>query len=176
MFFDKDYNFNEDYYSLVKDKFNYDVTENNYNTENIYENVIVDSDDVDNYMIGAYNNYKRDEKIDLENGFYLGNIFIDTYKPYKNKKPKKINAYSDQEKMLMKIYELDFILNDLNLYLDVNPNDDKMYDTFKKCAIKLNNLKDEYYKKYQVLELCKDINNKYTWTFNPWSWDGDKNV
>ena len=34
-------------------------------------------------------NYTKDNNLDLENGFYLGNIFIDTYKPYKNFKQKK---------------------------------------------------------------------------------------
>lgn len=179
MFFDKDYNFDMGYFNLEnKDKFNYDITEKNYNTENNYETIIMDSNDLDNYMIGSYNNFleKRDNKIDLKNGFYLGNLFTDTYKPYKNKKAKKINAYSDRQKMLLRIFELDFILNDLNLYLDVNPKDNRVFDLLKKNAIELNKLKDEYNKKYQVLELCKDTNDKYTWLDNPWSWDGDANV
>ena len=114
----------------------------------------------------------KSDKLDLENGFYLGNIYVDLYKGYKNYKPKKLNAYSEQQKMLLRIYELDFILNDLNLYLDLYPNDTKMYELFKKSAMELNMLKAKYDEKYQVLELCKDVNGKYTWVDNPWPWDG----
>ena len=164
MFFDDNFN---DYLDMMN---------NDKNTVNNYETIILDNSDMENYMIGSYDNVKRDNNIDLENGFYLGNIFTDTYKSYKNKKPKRINAYSERDKLLLKIQELDFIINDLNLYLDINPNDKKLYDIFKGVAIKLDKLKEEYYKKYQVLELCKDINNKYTWLDNPWSWDGEANV
>ena len=164
--------FFDNYYDLDnKENVNYDINENNYET------IILDNDDIDNYMIGAYNKSDiRDNKIDLNNGFYLGNIFVDTYKGYKNYKPKKINAYSEREKMLLKIYELDFIINDLNLYLDINPKDLKTYEIFKKTVLQLNTLKDEYNKRYQVLELCKDTNNKYTWINNPWTWEGEANV
>ena len=118
-------------------------------------------------------NYDNFGELDLENGYYLGNIFVNTYKPYKNYKQNKLYGYSEQQKLLLKISKLDFILNDLNLYLDINPNDDKMFKIFKKTAIELDNLKKEYYDKYQVLELCKDLKNKYTWLDNPWPWDGD---
>lgn len=114
----------------------------------------------------------KDGKIDLENGFYLGNIFVDTYKPYKNFKQKKINAYSEQEKMMLKIQELDFILNDLNLYLDINPDDTRVYDIFKTKALELQDLKKKYQEKYQVLKLIDDVGGKYTWIDNPWPWDG----
>ena len=117
------------------------------------------------------NDIKRND-IDLQNGFYLGNIFTDTYKPYKNYKPKRINAYSEQQKLLLAIQEMDFIINDLNLYLDINPNDTKMYELFKKYCLELDKLKKVYYEKYQVLELCKDTKGKYTWISNPWPWDG----
>lgn len=114
----------------------------------------------------------KDGKIDLENGFYMGNIFVDTYKPYKNFKPMRVNGYSEEQKMLLRIQELDFILNDLNLYLDLNPNDSNVYSIFKNVALELDGLKKKYEDKYQVLMLCDDIKGKYTWVKNPWPWDG----
>ena len=98
------------------------------------------------------------------------------YKPYKNFKPKKINAYSEQQKMLLRIQELDFIINDLNLYLDVYPNDIKCYEIFKKYCLELESLKKKYEEKYQVLELINDTKGKYTWIEEPWPWDGGKYV
>ena len=74
--------------------------------------------------------------------------------------------------MLLRLQELDFILNDLNLYLDLNPNDTRVFETFKRVAKEYDILKKRYYESYQVLELCYDTKNKYTWDSNPWPWDG----
>ena len=128
---------------------------------------------LNNYDTKKYNTEKYNKEIDLDNGFYLGNLFTNSYEPYKNYKPKKINAYSERQKMLLKLHELDFILNDLNLYLDINPNDQVVYEKFKKIALEYDMIKKKYYEKYQVLELCSDTKNKYTWYSNPWPWDGD---
>ncbi len=116
--------------------------------------------------------YNNKNDLNLETGFYLGNIFTDLYDPYKKYSPKKINGYSEKQKMLLKLQELDFIINDLNLYLDINPTDSMMYEVFKKVSLEYDELKKKYYEKYQVLELCKDVYGKYTWTNNPWPWDG----
>ena len=149
---------------------NYDLNLDYFNLKNNNNNKIT------KYDFKKEINYENKNNIDLENGYYLGNLFVDTYKPYKNYKPKKINAYSERQKMLLKLQELDFILNDLNLYLDINPNDRNIYETFKKTALEYDILKKKYYDKYQVLELCSDTKNKYTWYKNPWPWDGDYNV
>lgn len=149
-----------DYKKYDNDKFDFKKYDFNYNNYDV---------DFNNYV---YDKNKRIVNVDLEKGFYLGNIFIDSYDGYKNYKAKKINAYSEQQKMLLRIYELDFILNDLNLYLDINPNDKRLFEIFKKCAMELDVLKKKYYEKYQVLELCKDTKDKYTWISNPWPWDG----
>ena len=117
-------------------------------------------------------NKKNNDEIDLENGFYLGNLFTNTYEPYKNYKSKKVNAYSDRQKLLLRLHELDFILNDLNLFLDLNPNNKNIYEIFKKTAKEYEILKKHYYEKYQILELSNDTKDKYTWINNPWPWDG----
>ena len=114
-----------------------------FNLNNVDKNV-------DNYS-------SKNGKIDLENGFYMGNIFVDTYKPYKNFKPMKVNAYSDEQKMLLRIQELDFILNDLNLYLDINPNDSNVYNLFKKNAMELDSLKKRYEERYPIYKKVCDV-------------------
>ncbi len=142
------------------------------------DNNVYDLDiDLDYFNLNSPKNkyeklYNKRDEINLENGFFLGNIFSDSYKPYKNYKPKKINAYSEQQKLLLMLQELDFILNDLNLYLDVHSNDTRVYEIFKNVSMELDKIKKKYYDNYQVLELCHDNKNKYTWTSNPWPWDG----
>ena len=57
--------------------------------------------------------------IDSKNALIFGNSFKDEYEGYKNYKPKKIVVNNEREAMLLKIQELDFIINDLNLKLDL---------------------------------------------------------
>jgi len=112
--------------------------------------------------------------VDPKVGLSLGNMYKDEYKPYKNYMQKRITVNNEREKMLLKIQELDFALNDLNLKLDVNPNDAGLYNLFKNYAMELKTLCEKYSKEYEVLELIKDVNGKYTWINEPWPWDGGK--
>lgn len=149
------------------DSYNYDINLDYFNLDKINMNQF---NNITNYSGKSFN--KKRESLNLDNGFCLGNLFSESYKPYKNYKSKKINAYSEQQKMLLRIQELDFIVNDLNLYLDLNPNDSSMFETFKKYSKELEVLKKRYYENYQVLELMYDNKNKYTWIDDPWPWDG----
>lgn len=107
----------------------------------------------------------------------LGNLYKDEYVPYKNYVQKRLIGKNEQDSMLLKIQELDFAINDLELKLDINPTNMELYELFKKYALNLEKLCNEYSKKYEVLELIKCVNGKYSWVDNPWPWDGGmKNV
>lgn len=109
---------------------------------------------------------------DLDEGFLKGNMFKDLYEPYKNYNVRKIVPKNEKELLLYNIYKLCFAINDLNLYLDINPNDQVMYDTFKKYTESYNKLVCEYEEKYGVLNLNGDISTNYSWYKNPWPWEG----
>lgn len=112
--------------------------------------------------------------VDPSTGLALGNMYSDEYDKYKNYTQKRLIARNEREKMLLKIQELDFAINDLSLKLDVDPNNYELYDLFRKYALELKDLCEKYSKEYEVLELIKDTNGSYTWIKNPWPWDGGK--
>ena len=127
------------------------------------------------------NNYsdmnRNSNVLDHKEGLMLGNMYKDEYKPYKNYVQKKVTAMNEKDRMLLKIQELDFAINDLSLKLDINPNDTELYNLFRNYAMELKTWCDKYSKEFEVLELIKDVNGKYTWIKNPWPWDGGvKNV
>ena len=107
-------------------------------------------------------------------GLALGNIYKNEYKQYKNYVQKKLTPANERERMLLKIQELDFAMNDLSLKLDVEPNNTELYNLFKNYALELKDLCEKYSKEYEVLELIKDVNGRYTWIKNPWPWDGGR--
>lgn len=124
-------------------------------------------------IFNDYFNIDSDD-LDPEEGFYLGNMFLDEYIPYKNYKPFKINPKNEKEALLMKIRMYDFAVNDLNLKLDLEPNNTKLYKLFKKYNEKLMMLVKEYESKYEVLDLNHDMKERYTWYKGPWPWEGER--
>lgn len=110
---------------------------------------------------------------DLEEGFEKGNMFPEIYEGYKNYKPKCIEPHNEREALLLKIMKLDFAMNDINLYLVLHPNDNVMFEKFKQIAKNLKHCTNEYNQKYQVLELCDDTFDSYSWNSNPWPWEGE---
>ena len=78
--------------------------------------------------------------------------------------------------MVLKIRELSHAVADLNLYLDLCPDDRDVYELFKKYVIELNELTCLYSEKYEVLDLSKDVNGSYTWESGLWPWEVKKDV
>lgn len=131
-----------------------------FNT-NIYDNDIYDKETLETY--------------DLEEGFLKGNMFRSLYDEYKNYKPQNLKINNEKESMLVKLMMLDFAINDLNLYLDIYPNDKECYQLFTKYSLMYEKVLHEYEKKYQVINLVDDTFGKYTWLDKPWPWE-DKYV
>lgn len=107
-----------------------------------------------------------------KDGLILGNMFKDEFKGYKNYKPNKIIANSEKEELLLKIYEYDFALNDLSLWLDIHPDDNKIYNYFRKYTEELRELVKLYESKYGPMELDFSDYEKYQWYKGKWPFEG----
>ena len=106
--------------------------------------------------------------VDEREGLKRGNIFENEYVPYKNYNPTNI---ASKDSLLLKLYETNFAIIDLNLYLDLNPNDEKTYDIYKSYVNNYESLKKQYEEKYGPLEITCVNSNTYDWINNPWPWD-----
>ena len=78
------------------------------------------------------------------------------------------------------IYELSaiaFAAHELNLYLDLHPEDQSMLALFNDYRRKSNELTREYEEKYGPLNISSNSldGNNFTWATDPWPWEG-KNV
>ena len=106
-------------------------------------------------------------------GFIRGNMFQNIYKPYKLDRPYQIEPMNEQAEMLTNIDALCFALIDLNLYLDVFPNDKKAVDIFNQYRMQKNELQRQYENKYGPLVLTSDALNTYPWAWDnkPWPWE-----
>ncbi len=114
---------------------------------------------------------QTDPLVNTKEGFLRGNMFKNEYVPYKNMQPCMLKPSSEREALLFRIMEIDFAINDLNLYLDLHPEDKNMYEKFKKYTQECIELKDQYARMYGPLTLDQTMSNNYEWMKNPWPWD-----
>ena len=103
-------------------------------------------------------------------GYLAGNIFKNQYIPYKNYKVRKVNITSEQGEMLFNIANYCFLAHDMNLYLDVFPNNQEALDKFNEYRNKASELTMKYERKYGPLEVSDvDTKTPFNWV-NKWPW------
>lgn len=124
---------------------------------------------------GFTNNFipiNNENKVDILSpyeSFLRGNSFKDEYNPYKNYTFKKLKPNNNKEKILYEIMSLCFIINDLNLYLDLHSDDKDAFNLFKQYIEEENRLKEKYIKEYGPLTLNDVVGPKYNWLNDmPW--------
>ena len=133
-------------------------------------NFYFDGNNLRNYQ---NNNYQNDNLFNPYEGLIRGNLFKNIYDPYKNQKPYTIKPMNDQAKMLTDIDSLEFALIDLNLYLDIYPDDKNAIELFNKYRNEQNELLNDYQNKYGPILLNSDALNNMPWMWdnNPWPWE-----
>ena len=130
---------------------------------NLYPNMMFSNNTISN---------NNNNLVSVSEGFLRGNMFKDEYKPYKNYTYARIVPKTKKEEALLEIMELSFAINDLNLYLDLNPKDRSMLEKFNKL-VEISCQKElEYVKNYGALEVIdNDSNSSFEWIKNPWPWE-----
>ena len=110
---------------------------------------------------------------DLEEALNKGNLFKSLYDKYKDYDTKKIIVNGERKNKLLDIQRLEFSINELNLYLDLHPEDVNVFKIFKKLIEDLKEKTNVYVKTYGPLELC-DVNDTYEWTMSMFPWEEGK--
>ena len=80
--------------------------------------------------IDYFNNFSEESNNSLDlfspyEGYIKGNLFKNLYQEYKNYRPSRLNVNSEKMEMLVNIGQMGFASHELNLYLDIYPNNRK---------------------------------------------------
>lgn len=126
------------------------------------------------YSSNMMDSTKTTKLYNLEEALTKGNAFPNLYDGYKNYIPKEINIKNKREKDLLEIQMLDFSINDLNLYLDLNPTDNYTFQIFKKYVKMCKEKKEEYTKNYGPLTL-DTLTDTWNWSKGIWPWEEGNN-
>ena len=140
----------------------------NYNYYD-YLNNASSRNDYYNYNNNNYNHPTYTEDVDAKKiydpyqGFIRGNMYPNLYNGYKIN-PVDIKPANEQANLLTYLDALCFATIDIQLYLDIYPEDKNMYDLYHKYVIDSHRLSDEYQEKYAPLFSYKaKFDDSFTW-------------
>ena len=110
-------------------------------------------------------------------GYNRGNMFANLYSQYKNYRPETLRS-NEQERLFLELSRTHFAAHELNLYLDLNPNDVSMIKLFNDYRERCEQLTKEYEQKYGPLSIKSDSLNQtpFMWEKSPWPWEDRFNV
>ncbi len=119
-----------------------------------------------------FSNETRTEKfLPAKEGFLRGNLMKDEYVPYKNLTYFKLKPENEREALLLKLMANTFAIIDLNLYLDLHPEDLNAFDLFKKYEKEKQEVENVYIEKYGPVLVTETTGSTFNWIDNPWPWD-----
>ncbi len=106
-------------------------------------------------------------------GFDRGNLFSNLYDQYKNYRPETLTAKTEQERMFLELSRMSFAAHELNLYLDLHPDDMSILQLFNDYRQKSNQLIQNYESMYGPLNISSNALEKepFMWEKAPWPWE-----
>jgi spore coat protein JB len=133
---------------------------NNYDYYDPFNNYFMNQENNQNTLFGPYE------------GYIKGNMFRNLYEQYKNYKPSNVSFSSEKEEALFNLNQICFAMHDINLYLDVHPNDTNMLNMFVNYENTYNNLLKDYQEKYGPINVDSVNNNTpFTWVTTNFPWE-----
>lgn len=81
------------------------------------------------------------------------------------------NCNLTQSQLMNQIQSYAFAINDLILYLDTHPNDEKALSLHNDYANEYRKIYEEYERRFGPLSIYCPCNS-YRWIASPWPWEG----
>lgn len=110
-------------------------------------------------------------------GYVKGNLFRNLYDQYKSYRPMSLAPSSEREEALLNLNQIQFAMHELNLYLDVYPNDANIMRQFVAYRNTYNDLLNQYENRYGALSVNSTSLNSvpFGWVDQTWPWERSAN-
>ncbi len=156
---------NNNFYEIPNDWYN--EFNNTFNPMNMYNS--------NNFT----NNQKNSSSLSLVKpnlALERGNLFNNLYDPYKNYQYRILKATNKKEELLYNYLSYQFALQELNLYLDIYPNNQDIIKLYNKYLDESNKSKKLYEENFGPISLNSNYlnNNTWSWLNNSWPWEGTR--
>ena len=122
----------------------------------------------------SYQNNMTSSLFNPTEGYNNGNLFTGLYSQYKNYRPATLSANNEKDQMMLELSRIAFAAHELNLYLDIYPNDANRIKLYNEYNKKTNDLISKYNNTYEPLTLSGNELNEVPWSWedSPWPWEG----
>lgn len=119
------------------------------------------------------NNIVNSKLFNPTDAYNYGNLYSNLYSQYKNYRPTVLTAANEKEQLLLDLSRIAFAAHELNLYLDLYPNDESMLSLFNDYRREANSIMRQYEAKYGPLSINSDSLEKgpFAWEKMPWPWE-----
>ena len=126
-----------------------------------FDNSIIDNINYDNNnLYGPYEGYLK------------GNLFNNLYEEYKDYRPASFRFKNEKEEALFNLNQISFAMHELNLYLDIYPNDSNYINKYCELEKTYNSLLTSYEKKYGPINVNGISNTTpFSWVTNSFPWE-----
>ena len=159
------------YYNQMRNNYRQNSNMNNFDSSYFF-----DENMIDDFMSNMPTTNNSMTLSDPKTGYSRGNLFSNLYSEYKNYKPRKLSSNDPKTKLWLELSEACFSAHEINLYLDINPDDDSMIRLFNDYRRKADKLKEEYESKYGPI--CVSSNSMegfpFAWVSTGFPWEGGK--
>lgn len=112
---------------------------------------------------------KNNKLVNVNVGFNRGNMFENLFWPYKYISDYK--PINEKEELMYNIQKYCFASHEMNLYLDLYPNDLQAIGLYNQYKEQENKYLKDYEDKYGFITLNINNNNNWQWINSPWPWE-----
>lgn len=134
---------------------------NNYNSFDNFNNTFLMQNNVSNSLYGPYEGYLK------------GNMFNNLYEQYKNYIPSNVKISNEKDEALFNLNQIGFAVHELNLYLDVYPDNQEALNLFSNYTRMYNQMLNDYQEKYGALKVNSVNGNSipFAWVGSSFPWE-----
>lgn len=136
-------------------------------------NIFQDNQNYFHPFLTSQRNQSTNPKLfEPDEAFMLGNLFKDLYMTYKGFSNYCIQSMSQREKSLLAVQIYSFVAHEINLYLDIYPDNKKMIELYQQYASKAKEAAEAYEKQFGPLTVQNSSTQiPFEWVQGPWPWE-----
>lgn len=83
-----------------------------------------------------------------------------------------LQPQTERQKALLEVQMYGFVAHEINLYLDIYPQNQRMIDLYNTYAKKTKEAQENFEKKYGPLSVIDSSNQvPFEWVEGPWPWE-----
>jgi len=101
----------------------------------------------------------------------LGNLFKNLYMSYKGFSNYYLQPSNEKQKALLTLQIYEFVAHEINLYLDLYPDNETMLQLFEEYTKKAKEARKQFVMMYGPVEVRESNGIPFDWTKGPWPWE-----